>query len=82
MDRTAIAQQLPELDCTNPDNTGIFLPHPESCQKYLLCWQGGLIEGSCPLGLYFDLERQVCESEARVRCAQDGISGTIGPVKP
>uniref|UniRef100_A0A182ISX2 Uncharacterized protein n=1 Tax=Anopheles atroparvus TaxID=41427 RepID=A0A182ISX2_ANOAO len=67
--REISAQQV-ELDCSDPANVGIFLPHPSSCQKYLNCWAGLLVEGSCPLGLFFDLERQVCESEARVRCAE------------
>uniref|UniRef100_A0A182N3U2 Chitin-binding type-2 domain-containing protein n=1 Tax=Anopheles dirus TaxID=7168 RepID=A0A182N3U2_9DIPT len=68
-----ITAQFQELDCSDPNNVGIFMPHPTSCQKYLNCWQGLLIEGSCPLGLYFDLERQVCESEARVRCTMTAL---------
>uniref|UniRef100_A0A182YAT1 Uncharacterized protein n=1 Tax=Anopheles stephensi TaxID=30069 RepID=A0A182YAT1_ANOST len=69
----ACALVLLDLDCSNPSSVGIFLPHPTDCQKYLNCWQGLLIEGSCPLGLYFDLERQVCEAEARVRCTMSAL---------
>uniref|UniRef100_A0A182RSB3 Chitin-binding type-2 domain-containing protein n=1 Tax=Anopheles funestus TaxID=62324 RepID=A0A182RSB3_ANOFN len=68
---TLVIGQFQDLDCSDPNSSGIFLPHPTDCQKYLNCWQGLLIEGSCPLGLYFDLERQVCESEARVRCTMN-----------
>uniref|UniRef100_A0A182KHI9 Chitin-binding type-2 domain-containing protein n=1 Tax=Anopheles christyi TaxID=43041 RepID=A0A182KHI9_9DIPT len=66
-----VVQAQQELDCNDPNNVGIFLTHPTDCRKYLNCWQGLLIEGSCPLGLFFDLERQVCEAEARVRCAMN-----------
>uniref|UniRef100_A0A182WDT3 Chitin-binding type-2 domain-containing protein n=1 Tax=Anopheles minimus TaxID=112268 RepID=A0A182WDT3_9DIPT len=70
---TLAVAQFQDLDCSDPNTVGIFLPHPTDCQKYLNCWQGLLIEGSCPLGLYFDLERQVCESEARVRCTMNVV---------
>ncbi|KFB51208.1 AGAP011063-PA-like protein [Anopheles sinensis] len=76
-DRQGVTAQLSELDCSDPRNVGIFLPHPSSCQKYLNCWGGLLVEGTCPLGLFFDLERQVCESEARVRCAEPGKEPTL-----
>uniref|UniRef100_A0A182PVA8 Chitin-binding type-2 domain-containing protein n=1 Tax=Anopheles epiroticus TaxID=199890 RepID=A0A182PVA8_9DIPT len=72
--QSVCAQQ--ELDCNDPNSVGIFLPHPTDCRKYLNCWQGQLIEGSCPLGLYFDLERQVCEAEARVRCKMNALDST------
>ncbi|XP_053668109.1 kielin/chordin-like protein [Anopheles marshallii] len=39
-----VVAQFQDLDCSDPNSSGIFLPHPTDCQKYLNCWQGLLIE--------------------------------------
>lgn len=64
----ASAVQIEGIDCSNEKNQAAFYPHPTSCRGYLTCFLGQLIEGQCSFGLYFDLERQICEAESRVRC--------------
>ncbi|EDS31047.1 conserved hypothetical protein [Culex quinquefasciatus] len=59
--------QIDEIDCSQT-NAVVFYPHPTSCQGYLTCFLGQVIEGQCSFGLYFDLERQICEAQSRVRC--------------
>lgn len=63
---------MEDINCANSGNEVVFYPHPWSCQSYLTCYFGQLIEGQCGYGLYFDLERQICEAQARVRCVMPG----------
>ncbi|EAT37731.1 AAEL010307-PA [Aedes aegypti] len=73
--RVNISQvQVENINCANGANEGVFFPHPESCQSYLTCFLGQLIEGQCGYGLFFDLERQICEAESRVRCVMPSKS--------
>uniref|UniRef100_A0A1W7R8S7 Putative chitin binding peritrophin-a domain protein n=1 Tax=Aedes albopictus TaxID=7160 RepID=A0A1W7R8S7_AEDAL len=67
---------MEDIDCANGANEGVFFPHPESCQRYLTCFLGQLIAGECGYGLFFDLERQICEAESRVRCVMPVMSKT------
>ncbi len=44
---------------------GELIPHPDACNQFFLCSQGGLILISCPNGLYFDSNQKSCERTYR-----------------
>ncbi|XP_076626723.1 uncharacterized protein LOC143344495 [Colletes latitarsis] len=43
-------------------------PSPKSCVNYLNCWDGVVIEQSCPDGLLFNAVNLVCDYDYNVNC--------------
>jgi len=65
-----------------------FVPSPVDCSKYYVCVHSEPVEMSCPEGLWFDRELNVCDFPANVDCAgthvcanEKGICNCDGKVK-
>jgi hypothetical protein len=54
--------------CTANDPTITFLPHPESCTAYFLCFNGESHLKFCPTGLQFDRVNNRCDLAENVNC--------------
>merc|ERR1711973_728428 len=51
------------------DGKPVFIPHPFECAKYFECqFQGGAISMSCPDGLVFDPDLEICNWPWLVDC--------------
>uniref|UniRef100_A0A182NV69 Chitin-binding type-2 domain-containing protein n=1 Tax=Anopheles dirus TaxID=7168 RepID=A0A182NV69_9DIPT len=46
----------------------VNLPHPTSCQKFVLCFHGVAHERQCPTGLLFNRQLSQCDLNANVVC--------------
>ena len=78
MDPTTTTYPI-DIDCTIAGNgSAIFVPHPYECEKYFECQdQGGAIPMTCPDGLVFDPDLQICNWPWLVDC-----ENTPYPTKP
>ena len=47
---------------------GDVFPHPDSCSKFLMCFNGKLFDGDCPIGMNFDVIFLWCDDKENVRC--------------
>ena len=56
--------------CDDYEDMDAF-PHPDSCQEYLICWGGLLLEQICPEGTLFDPIDAVCDPADQVTCIGD-----------
>lgn len=58
------------LWCPPQDDTAkpLFLPLPQSCSQYYLCYHGQATVLQCPNGLYFDENLQSCNTAQLVLC--------------
>ncbi|XP_001663097.2 chitinase-3-like protein 1 [Aedes aegypti] len=56
-------------ECTGD---GLF-PDPDSCKKYYVCSNGHIFEFSCPDGLLFDQQNQICNWPEMVDCENNQI---------
>lgn len=65
------AQTFWDPDFCNDWQDGDAFPHPDSCQEYLICWQGELWEGICDPGLLFDPWDAYCDDADNVVCLDD-----------
>lgn len=67
---TTSTEPLPGLRCPfvdNPNNL-IFFPHDTFCDRYFLCWNGGMIERTCTFGLIWDQQNRWCDFPENVFC--------------
>uniref|UniRef100_A0A182P9V1 Chitin-binding type-2 domain-containing protein n=1 Tax=Anopheles epiroticus TaxID=199890 RepID=A0A182P9V1_9DIPT len=56
-------------ECFECPRMGILsLPHPTSCQMFVLCFEGVANERSCPDGLLFNRQLHQCDLSANVVC--------------
>nr|XP_022920112.1 peritrophin-1-like [Onthophagus taurus] len=46
----------------------VFFAHPETCEKYCVCDWGKAYDMSCPTGLHFSLDDNVCVEPENARC--------------
>lgn len=61
---------LPEDYCNIvPD--GVFIKDPDSCTTYDLCWQGTLLNSTCPEGFYFNAFTGECDYPTNVDCVAE-----------
>lgn len=51
-------------ECIN----GQFYADPENCERFLQCSNGALYEMSCPAGLHFNPNSEVCEYSSNSSC--------------
>ena len=56
--------------CNDFDDMDAF-PHPDSCEEYLICWDGELWEQICDEGDLFDPVDLVCDDANNVVCVDD-----------
>ncbi|XP_055623084.1 spore coat protein SP65-like [Toxorhynchites rutilus septentrionalis] len=49
---------------------GIVFPLPGSCQKFLACVAGHIVELNCPEEYYFDIETLVCKRAEEIECVE------------
>ncbi|EAT48017.1 AAEL000901-PA [Aedes aegypti] len=62
--------QVPVDECFPCPETGILnLPHPKSCQKFVMCFMGAAHERQCSDGLLFNPVVGQCDLAANVDCA-------------
>ncbi|XP_053677822.1 peritrophin-1-like [Anopheles nili] len=52
-----------------PSSGAINMPHPTSCGKFVLCFQGVAHERSCPTGLLFNRQLAQCDLSSNVSCS-------------
>ncbi|XP_035784687.1 probable chitinase 10 [Anopheles albimanus] len=58
-------------ECYNcPADGATNLPHPTSCQLFVMCFLGVAHERSCPDGLLFNASLGQCDLEQNVQCAR------------
>ena len=58
------------VECPDSQDDEIsFVPSPVDCSKYYVCVESEPIEMSCPEGLWFDRELNVCDFPMNVDCA-------------
>ncbi|XP_052891863.1 protein obstructor-E-like [Anopheles moucheti] len=56
-------------ECFSCPSSGIYnLPHPTSCQKFVMCFQGVANERVCPTGLLFNEKLRQCDLSGNVVC--------------
>jgi len=62
-----------KLECPAEDNLDelVFLPSPDSCSKYYLCFGGEAIQLQCADGLHWSVEEQACLSKDDAGCELD-----------
>ena len=58
---------IPECPKNHYDDV-IYLPSPTDCSKYYVCVHSEPIQMSCPLGLWFDSQLNVCNWPEEVNC--------------
>uniref|UniRef100_A0A182REJ8 Chitin-binding type-2 domain-containing protein n=1 Tax=Anopheles funestus TaxID=62324 RepID=A0A182REJ8_ANOFN len=51
-----------------PASGTINMPHPTSCQNFVLCFLGVATERQCPPGLLFNQQLRQCDLSAKVVC--------------
>jgi hypothetical protein len=56
--------------CNDFEDLDAF-PHPDSCEEYLICWDGELWEMICDDGMLFDPVDLVCDDPDYVECLDD-----------
>lgn len=52
----------------DPNSRALHLPHPNDCTKFCNCEWGNGEEASCPEGLHFNAELQICDWPANANC--------------
>lgn len=53
--------------------------HPDSCEQYLICWQGTLWEQTCPRGTSFDARNSVCTPAHNPACLNNPPAPNVCP---
>ena len=58
------------LSCPQQDDPQrpLYLPHPQSCAQYYLCYHGTPLVMTCPNMLLFDVIQQSCNAAELVNC--------------
>lgn len=59
------------------DGTYKFMPSPQSCNRYILCYNGESHIDECPDGMHFDAGRQACGDATHIDCTQCGPIGFV-----
>jgi len=58
---------LSSFVCPNNDETKRY-PHESDCSKFYVCSDGMVIVQTCPRGLHFDANMEVCDYPENVDC--------------
>lgn len=58
--------QPPLVNC--PSGQAIYLPHPQRCSQYFLCFNGVPTPKKCATNYHFNEERQTCLSREKADC--------------
>ncbi|XP_023301235.2 probable chitinase 10 [Lucilia cuprina] len=45
-----------------------YAAHPKDCGKYFICIMGTPVETSCPVGLFWDSQKEYCDLPENVKC--------------
>lgn len=53
---------------------GVFIKNTANCDGYQLCWDGDLINGTCPGTLYFDAAAGTCNNPQDVECTEQATN--------
>lgn len=67
------ANCIDRLTCPDVDDPTdiVFLPNPDDCGKYYVCWDGEKIPLSCADGLHWSVEEEQCMDEDEAGCEDD-----------
>ncbi|CAD7080519.1 unnamed protein product [Hermetia illucens] len=57
-----------DVDCPLDTENMLYIPHPESCDKFLQCFNGRLFLQSCPEGLHWDNNSKTCNWPEQAQC--------------
>jgi Chitin binding Peritrophin-A domain len=68
-----------------PDQGLASIPHPDSCERYFICYDGERIERSCFEGLHWNAEQEQCmeprlagcEKKEELSCPQVSVPGEV-----
>lgn len=77
-DTALSAQSYVNNFCVNWQNGDAF-PHPDSCESYLMCWEGTLYEQTCGLGELFDPRHGWCDEARNVVCLDEPVNPICPP---
>ena len=61
--------QYGDIECPSWDGELYFLPDPLDCTKYYTCTPSGPCHYTCPPGLWWDTELNICNWPNEVHCA-------------
>ncbi|KFB51563.1 Peritrophin-1 [Anopheles sinensis] len=64
-------ERCPPLD--DPEEPPVMLPHPVSCEKFLICSHGNAVESICPPGLHWNDQVKRCDYPGQSNCQQQEI---------
>ena len=56
------------VTCPESHDYQTFVPYPVDCTKFYICVHSEPTEMSCPQGLWFDSESNVCEYPEKAKC--------------
>ncbi|XP_041349198.1 peritrophin-1-like [Gigantopelta aegis] len=59
---------------------GLF-PHPQHCDQYIQCFNGGLWVRKCPVGLQFNPDTRYCDWKYNVNCRSSKYPKPAQPSK-
>ncbi|XP_058838642.1 probable chitinase 10 [Topomyia yanbarensis] len=65
-DPPILTEQCPEVDSEFP----VFLPVPDNCNAYILCFHGNEIRMECSAGLYWNKNTNKCDDPSNVDCVK------------
>lgn len=75
----ALAAAFETRACIGWDTFGValFVPNPQSCNAYVLCYNGEAHAATCPPGYQFDVGAQNCANHGGVDCTQCAPIGNV-----
>ncbi|XP_046807851.1 uncharacterized protein LOC111687852 [Lucilia cuprina] len=62
--------------CPGGYSEGDFVPHPNNCMLFYICYEGELVESSCEPGNYFDDEIKACLRDTQGKCPECQVTQT------
>nr|KAF7404154.1 hypothetical protein H0235_014848 [Vespula pensylvanica] len=69
-----------DAGCRPVCKDGPYKPHPTDCDKYYKCENGDYVLKTCPSGLHWDRERNICNKPSEAKCPNSRcIEGTTMP---
>lgn len=69
---TSTPSEPEDLDKYCPPGVVAVLPHPNVCQKFILCFDGVAVERSCGDQLHFSARQRTCTLISEANCVLDG----------
>lgn len=64
------------------NNSGLYVEHPDDCDKFLVCLNGAFGQMSCPSGLHWNSEASACDWPEKAKCQRNAYKQPPYPVPP